>query len=387
MARTGKSKRSDREKQSRGVARDYGSSLRQQGRALHHEISALRSERRTRLHAAASACRAKVDAHRELVKAERAALNANAKKKRTEIKSQCEIDRETARLRRELAEKDRELAALREHQATLRIHADPDPLGRGATRRTSAGATRRAESDDEVRANIPRELWPLFNKNRARFRDTEHRTRTEAFEEWAAEHPSLVEEAAAELMDVADDQESEAAYYDRMGHAQVVPEPESMHVRNAREMHKALGDLPGWRVEPIEHTAVGPSFVVHMPDGSSHRRTFDLADRGAMVVERLASAAPKPRALPPKRSGLERREILYYIVANRAPAGGFLPVLIEGDRVLGDEYAARGYDLNEAWKRAEQLAREDAERFVGDYETSVRPATVEELARVKHYAA
>lgn len=50
----------------------------------------------------------------------------------------------------------------------------------------------RAESDDEVERNLPDDLIPVFRTVKARIKPTSRRTRTEAFLEWAQEHPADV---------------------------------------------------------------------------------------------------------------------------------------------------------------------------------------------------
>lgn len=50
----------------------------------------------------------------------------------------------------------------------------------------------RAESDDEVAGNIPPELEPVWRARSHKFKASPHKTRTEAFTEWAAEHPGDV---------------------------------------------------------------------------------------------------------------------------------------------------------------------------------------------------
>jgi hypothetical protein len=54
---------------------------------------------------------------------------------------------------------------------------------------------RQQHSDDEVRGNIPPELIALFNKVRRIIKPTAHRSRTEAFLEYAEARPSEVLEA------------------------------------------------------------------------------------------------------------------------------------------------------------------------------------------------
>jgi len=51
---------------------------------------------------------------------------------------------------------------------------------------------REAESDDEVRRNLSPDLASVFNKVRRHIKGSEHRSRTEAFLEWAEENPDEI---------------------------------------------------------------------------------------------------------------------------------------------------------------------------------------------------
>lgn len=56
----------------------------------------------------------------------------------------------------------------------------------------ATAAERRAESDDEVRRNIPAELVGLFNKVKRDIRGSARMSRTEAFMKWAEDNPEEV---------------------------------------------------------------------------------------------------------------------------------------------------------------------------------------------------
>lgn len=78
----------------------------------------------------------------------------------------------------------------RAYQAQLKRLAG-DARARKA--RTAATAReRRAESDDYVRGNLPAELVPVFNRVRRSLKAGPRTTRTEAFLQWAEEHPGEV---------------------------------------------------------------------------------------------------------------------------------------------------------------------------------------------------
>jgi hypothetical protein len=51
---------------------------------------------------------------------------------------------------------------------------------------------RLTESDDEVRANIPRGLVKVFDKVRRHIKGSDRKSRSEAFLQWAEENPGEV---------------------------------------------------------------------------------------------------------------------------------------------------------------------------------------------------
>jgi hypothetical protein len=65
---------------------------------------------------------------------------------------------------------------------------------RARTERSSA-RERLAESDDEVRQNIPADLVPLFERVKRTIKGSAHQSRTEAFLEYAEENPHEVVDA------------------------------------------------------------------------------------------------------------------------------------------------------------------------------------------------
>lgn len=63
---------------------------------------------------------------------------------------------------------------------------------RRASRQRATYLERRQEDDDAVRSNLPRELVGVFNRVARAIKGSRHRSRTEAFLEWAQEHPEDV---------------------------------------------------------------------------------------------------------------------------------------------------------------------------------------------------
>src|SRR5690606_6266812 len=92
--------------------------------------------------------------------------------------------------------------------------------------------TYRLESDDEVRANLPPELVPVFDRHRGRFKDSPRMSRTEAFLHWVAENPDEViyEQAqaaeAAAAREIAELQKAERAMSSKLRKAGRTRAPE-----------------------------------------------------------------------------------------------------------------------------------------------------------------
>lgn len=119
------------------------------------------------------------------IKAEAKAARERARQRCTSRK--CVIRKAGGSL---IARERQLLSEERAYQAQLRRLAG-DAQKRKA--RTAATAReRRAESDDYVRGNLPAELIPVFNRVRATIKGGPRTTRTEAFLQWAEEHPDDV---------------------------------------------------------------------------------------------------------------------------------------------------------------------------------------------------
>lgn len=61
-----------------------------------------------------------------------------------------------------------------------------------------------------------------------------------------------------------------------------------------------------------------------------------------------------------------------YAAAPNGHAGhGFLPLIWNNGRRIGSTWASTGYDRDEALARAQEMAREEAERYIGDWTVTV----------------
>lgn len=106
-------------------------------------------------------------------------------------------------------------------------------------RKTSAESRR--ESDDAVRANLPADLVPVFDRVRGRIKGSARRTRTEAFLEWVEAHPDEVaaDRAAAADEDVARMIAEHEAELAGQRYANPAPEPAS-RIDAAKRAYKAF---------------------------------------------------------------------------------------------------------------------------------------------------
>lgn len=187
----------------RAIAKDLKQKDRAKVRTLAEELRAARAKRDEALAHARDRCR---DA-RLAVRARVAALREDARAKlREAVRLEREQARQTCALRKDEARRatlpaleraKKELDAERSYQEDLARIAAANRQRRAELPRASR-TERHGESDDEVRANIPPELVPLFERVRRQIKGSARESRTEAFLKYAEEHPG-------ELLSVLDD--------------------------------------------------------------------------------------------------------------------------------------------------------------------------------------
>jgi hypothetical protein len=187
------------ERQARANERDRKRAIRGKIKELRSRLRHAKRWRAQRLRDVRRVCRAALRLARQRAKEIRASERARAKLAtqhriaelyQTE-RSACEARKVQARHKAAegAARASALLAAELEDVRRERIYADPNPLRRkGSKPRRATAAELRAESDDEVRGNIPAELVPVWERKKAKIKPTAHATRTEVFLEWAAEH-------------------------------------------------------------------------------------------------------------------------------------------------------------------------------------------------------
>lgn len=158
----------DKKRLRRELERDRRAAQKAEVRRLREQITTARRDRRDRITAIRQRCRAARDKLRALclTRRQRAWLEGATliEKRRRELGQELELEKLV--------------------RAGDRRHV------KGSVRSTAK--ERAEESDDAVRANIPDDLVPVFNRHRRHIRASPRRTRTEAFLEWAAENPGEV---------------------------------------------------------------------------------------------------------------------------------------------------------------------------------------------------
>lgn len=166
MAKTGL----DKKRLMRELERDRRSKVRSRVAELRQLIKVARAEKRAAIRGVQLQC-------------------AQARKK---LRSVCQLRADRARAQGDnvIAARRGELGEQREIDRTIR---DVDARGkRGPGVKRATLRERRAESDDEVRANIPRAMVGVFDSVRRYVKPTARMSRTEAFLQWAEENAGEV---------------------------------------------------------------------------------------------------------------------------------------------------------------------------------------------------
>jgi len=180
---------------------------------LRARIKASKTAQRTRGKEIRGLARATLNKIRERTRTLRAALRTASEAARYLARyavhgGRVIVSREQAQALRALASEHEHITheaaqakeAARERASLRRAEGWREADARAARRKVTSGE-RRAESDDEIRGNIPRELLPAFEKYRrvpreaAQWKATPRATRTDAFLQWAHENSAQVERA------------------------------------------------------------------------------------------------------------------------------------------------------------------------------------------------
>ena len=190
----------------REIERDLAARARIALAKLREKIDTARARRRATTSRSVQRCRAARKSLAERQREERARLRARLNEEfateRKKLRQKCEARKVKIRALAKRAEDGalREWDEERRYQAQLRRAESTLKRKTAAAERRSA-KDRRAESDDDVRADIPAELAGVFQRVRRSIRGTPHKSRTESFLQWVEENPDEVysiQEAEAE---------------------------------------------------------------------------------------------------------------------------------------------------------------------------------------------
>jgi len=180
-------RRKDREKL-KALRGDIRGAKRRRSEAMREAVQRCREERQNVKERAKERRRELREQLREALQGEKLAAREACTARKAEVRSSGAT----------AIQKARELVrAERAYQAELRRL---EQRAKKRERRTAAHE-HRAESDDEVRSNIPADLLPLFERVKRTIRGTDRQSRTEAFLRYAEEHPDELVAAMTELSD------------------------------------------------------------------------------------------------------------------------------------------------------------------------------------------
>jgi hypothetical protein len=179
----------DRKKLQRELAED----LREKDRAalglLRAQIKHARVERRGMLRVARQSCHTARAQLKERQAIQRAEFVQGQRAERVLERSLCSSGKEHAKAKG----LELELGARRTLKDERVLQRQVRRAGKApATKVRSTARERSQEDDDAVRANLPPELVPVFDKVSRKIKGTPKRTRTEAFLDWAEENPDEI---------------------------------------------------------------------------------------------------------------------------------------------------------------------------------------------------
>ncbi len=186
----------DRAKLLRELAADQRKKELQKLRELKARIADVRKRRRVVTAKQVRRCRARREALQEEIRQKRAAererINREIREMRDSARKACALRKQAIRTASLSIEQRRRqtLEAERQLQRELRNAEQYAKRRREAFRKSAGEAI--AESDDQVRKNLDRELLPVFNRVRRTIRPSPHQSRTEAFLQWVEENPDEV---------------------------------------------------------------------------------------------------------------------------------------------------------------------------------------------------
>ncbi len=268
--------------------------------ALRVELREARTRRKQALVDARERCRAERLAVRERLRALRIRtlqeLRETGRVERAAVRQACLTRLADARaLRDEVARVRAKMVAERQLQAEMRR---VDREERVRQRAAPACVTCRAETDEEVLANLPSELAPLFDRVKKTIKASPRMSRSEAFLKYAETHP---EEVLAESQHMDDTRVRELERQEREFAKEAGHKPNPYEARKAARIERMRA-----RAERLAGAAAGayasakqvadmipmgqPILVGHHSEGR-HRRDIDRIQRGFSKAVELRQEA------------------------------------------------------------------------------------------------
>lgn len=173
------------------LQRELAEHLREKDRAalglLRAQIKHARVERIGMLRIARQSCRTAREQLKERQAVQRAEFVQTQRAERVLERSLCSSGKEHAKAKG----LELELGARRTLKEERAFQRQVARAGKAPKARATA-LERSQEDDDAVRANLPPELVPVFEKMSRKIKGTPKRTRTEAFLDWAEENPDEI---------------------------------------------------------------------------------------------------------------------------------------------------------------------------------------------------
>jgi hypothetical protein len=226
----------DRRQLWRDINRDHRRQAKEKIASLRGQLREARKRRKLALREAKERCRAERIAARERARAMRLRvleeLREAMRAERLGARQACGVRIGEARAIKDDIQRARaELLAEKQYQADLRRIERANRKRRSEAPRVTR-IERRAESDDEVRGNIPPELVALFERVKRGIKASPRMSRTEAFLKYAEEHPDEVLVAIDDKTDAMirelEEQERQARRELRRGPLRVRYTPEQL---------------------------------------------------------------------------------------------------------------------------------------------------------------
>ncbi len=228
----------DKQRLWRDINREHRRQAKEKIASLREQLREARRRRKFALRDAKERCRAERIAARERARAMRLRvleeLREAMRAESVAARQSCSVRIGEARAIKDDIQRSRaELLAEKQYQADLRRIERANRQRRKEAPRVTR-IERQAESDDEVRGNIPGELVPLFERVKRGIKASPRMSRTEAFLKYAEEHPDevlvAIDDKTDALIRELEEREREARRSLRRGPA---PSP-SLHARATR---------------------------------------------------------------------------------------------------------------------------------------------------------